>query len=116
MSTQQPTPDVMVLTCARPATNETITVTLPPSVVAVLQALSDNVTVPDIAAPGQAKKKYLYAANVIWADVISMLVPYWLQQYVSILTAAQQAQITAAQSGASQQFQAGIADITVVGP
>jgi hypothetical protein len=116
MSDQPTTPDVMILTCARPALNQTITVTMPPEVVAVLQALSDNVTVPDMANPGQAKKKYLYAANVIWADVISMLVPYWLQQYVSILTAAQQAQIAAAQSTAAQQFQGGIADITVVGP
>jgi hypothetical protein len=116
MSTQQTTPDVMTLTCARPALDQTITVTIPPEVVEVLQVLSDSVTVPDMANPGQTKKKYLYAANVIWADVITMLVPYWLQQYVSILTAAQQAQIASAQATATQQFQAGIADITVVGP
>jgi hypothetical protein len=69
-------------------------------VVAILQALADNVTVPD---------------PVIWADVIALLVPYRQQQYISVVTAPLQSQIQLTQSTVQQQMQQGIDAIVVVG-
>jgi hypothetical protein len=88
----------MTLVCTRPTLNQTISVTIPSEVVAILKTLADNVTVPDPVNPGQTKKKYQYAANFIWADVIALLVPYRPQQYVSVVTAPLQSQIQLTQS------------------
>jgi hypothetical protein len=109
------TPDTIVITCSRPAQNQTETVTLPPDLVAVLQYLSENVTVNDPVS-GQPVRKYQYAANVIWTDVLTILLPIWTALYANTVNAPLQTQIASQEASIRSQIQQAVAAITVVGP
>ena len=80
-------PDTITMTCVRPAQNQTITVVIPAGMVAMLDWLAGNVKNAD----GNAK--YLYGLNVIWADVIGVLLPAWSEAFISGQVAPLQDQV-----------------------
>ena len=95
--------DTITITCVRPTANQTITVTIPPAMVGLLDWLAANVKNSD------GSPKYMYGLNVIWQDVIAQLVPVWRQRYMEGQLASQVAQIT-------QLVAQGVQGTTVVGP
>jgi hypothetical protein len=102
-------PDTIVITCARPVLNQTIVVTLPEGVANVLDFLAANTMIPDQANPGQQKPKYAYAMNVVWQDVLAMLLPMWTEQFRNLTFQARTAALV-------QSIQQAVSSITVVGP
>lgn len=101
--------DTVEVVCTRPEQNQTITVTIPESVVQMLDVLAASTKAPDGAA-------YLYGMNVIWKNVILLLLPMWQEQYIALQTAPLQDQIAAARQQISTAIAEGVAAMTVVGP
>jgi hypothetical protein len=103
-TTPTPTPDVVTIVWNRPAQSQTVTVTVPTAIVQLLDWLAAN-------EPNQHGQQYVNAPNVLWSDVMALLIPRWMALY-------QQGQIAAAQASVSSTMagvQGSLAQVTVTG-
>jgi hypothetical protein len=98
------------MVCTRAALGQTITVTIPQGMVQMLDWIAANTKNSD------GSQKYLYGLNVIWQDVIALLLPGWGEAFKNGQVAPLQAEIDAARAEIDAQLAAGQAGLTVVGP
>lgn len=109
------------ITYTNPNTGFTVTASIPPTIVAVLQWLRDNARELPTGLPfpgldtanSTFPLRYQHEAHVIYRDVIEVLVPQWAEQFKAGQVAALQQQMEAAKAQIQAAVVAGLASLNV---